>query len=418
LAPKPNPCYLAFALPKQKKVIRDQWPRVYWTPKRGVLRLCVDSRKTGFPAGKREFWDTEAEALASAQQIARIKENEGALSFLELTPAERRDAAEALSLLDGAGTLLDAARSFMRERDRQSSRAQVPSVSEAIKLYLSTKEAEEARSELSRLTLYDIKSKLRIVAAEFGHLSSLSEIDEAAVETFLRKRSLAPRSKQALRTKLSQLLNYARRQKWIVTNPTENVKVRIRTKDVEILSVEEVDRLLRVVSKEPAVAPFILVQTFGGLRPYEALRLRWEKIHFETAQLEVAGTTSKVRETRFVTMNPTLIEWLLPYRQKSGPIKGPRFERVLVKLKRAAGFCNQSGAITWPKDVLRHCYGSYWLAVHKDRAHLAEQMGTSLNMIKRHYRRAIPESVAQEFWKLSPSPAKPGKIILMDAAAG
>jgi hypothetical protein len=38
--------------------------------------------------------------------------------------------------------------------------------------------------------------------------------------------------------------------------------------------------------------------------------------------------------------------------------------------------------------------------VHKDRAHLAELMGTSLDMIKSHYKRAIPETVAYEFWKV------------------
>jgi len=29
-----------------------------------------------------------------------------------------------------------------------------------------------------------------------------------------------------------------------------------------------------------------------------------------------------------------------------------------------------------PRDVLRHSYGSYWLVKHKNRAQLAENMGT------------------------------------------
>jgi len=54
----------------------------------------------------------------------------------------------------------------------------------------------------------------------------------------------------------------------------------------------------------------------------------------------------------------------------------------------------------------------YWLAVHQDRAQLAELIGTSLAMIKTHYKRAIPREVAEEFWKLIPSPPEaPGKII-------
>ena len=91
-----------YPMAKLKKVIRDSWPRVYWTPKNGRLALCVDSRKTGFAAGRREFWNNSAEALASAEAIARIKDNEGASSFTELSPPQRRDAGEALAFLNGS----------------------------------------------------------------------------------------------------------------------------------------------------------------------------------------------------------------------------------------------------------------------------------------------------------------------------
>jgi hypothetical protein len=113
-------------------------------------------------------------------------------------------------------------------------------------------------------------------------------------------------------------------------------------------------------------------------------------------------------------MEPLLAEWLLPFRAKKGPITGPYFVDTLRDVKAAAGF---SGTRPWPKDVLRHCFGSYWLAVHKDRAHLAELMGTSLEMIKTHYKRAIPQPVAKGFWKLAPGPREPGKIISISAAA-
>jgi hypothetical protein len=153
-----------------------------------------------------------------------------------------------------------------------------------------------------------------------------------------------------------------------------------------------------------------------GLRPFEAAQLRWERIHFETRQIETASQTSKTRETRFVEMEPLLAAWLLPFRAKAGPIRGPFFAETLQAVKVSAGFTfGDDKTRPWPKDVLRHCFGSYWLAVHKDRAHLAELMGTSLDMIKGHYKRAIPQPVAEEFWKLTPSPTvSPSKIIPMD----
>ena len=405
---------------KKKNILRDEWPRVLWTRKRGTLQLCVDSRKTGFVAGKREFFNTPAEALAVAEQIARQKDNEGAKSFAEVDPSQRRDAAEALAVLaDCGGSLLDAARLFVREKERLAKLIDVPTVNVAIDGYLETKRAEEAKGEICRLTLYEIESKMRIVRAEFGEFK-VTEIDEVKIQKFLRNLPHRAQGKANIRTKLSQFLNYCRREgKWITSNATDNIKVRVKTGDVIILGVEDVKKLLVAAQNcdcPATVLPYLVVQLFGGLRPFEAARLDWERVHFDTKQIEVLGETSKTRETRFVQMESRLIEWLLPFRKARGSIIGPEFVDALRAVKQAAGFTfGEDESNPWVKDILRHCYGSYWLAVHKDRAHLAELMGTSLDMIKSHYKRAIPETIAKDFWKLSPVARKPGKIISMAA---
>jgi integrase len=401
---------------KKKKLLRSHWPRVRRILVRGQEKFLVDSR----PAGGREFWNTAAEALASAELIARQRANEGAASFAELSPAQRRDAAEALAHLDGSGSLLDAARLFMADRTRQAALAHVPDVTGAIEAFLKAKELERDKDELSQLTLWDIQSKMRIIGAELGSLK-ITDIDEAAVRAFLRKLPYRTGYKSAIRSKLSAFLNYCRREgKWIAANPVTDVQIRVKRGDVKILSLEEIRRLLLAlgaVENADAVASYLLVQLFGGLRPWEAFRLRWDRVHFDTGEIEVLGETSKTHETRFVPMEPTLIEWLLPYRKPSGPIvPTTSLKTVLPAIKRQAGFTfGKDKTRPWPKDVLRHCYGSYWLAVHKDRPHLAELMGNSLAIIKRHYRRAIPLAVAQEFWTLSPP--EPGKIISIPAAA-
>src|SRR5271166_1308405 len=197
---------------RKRKLLRSEWPRVYWTPKRGRLRLVVDSRKTGFAAGRREFWDSEAEALASAELIARQKDNEGASSFAELEPAQRRDAAEALALLNDSGTLLDAARVFIRERERQAHLAHVPNVDEAINAYITAKRAEETRGEISRLTLYEIESKMRIVRTAFVELK-VPAVAVAAVQPFRRELPHRTKRKANTRTTLSQLLNHCQTER-------------------------------------------------------------------------------------------------------------------------------------------------------------------------------------------------------------
>jgi integrase len=321
---------------------------------------------------------------------------------------ERHDALKALKHLDGHASLMDAAIAFVHEAERREKLAHVPTVNEAIDLYLSVKRTEAEKGQIVRVTLAELTAKMHIVRRAFDQLK-VNEIDEAMVENFIRKLPHAARARHAIRTKLAQLMNFCRRSKWITTNPCDNVTVKVKNdKDVVILSIEEVKQLLSAAQacEHPAsVIPYLVLQCFGGLRPTEAERLRWERIYFETGQIEVLGETSKTGETRFVEMTPLLTAWLFPYRVKAGPITGDHFAKTLHSVRAAAGL------LPWPKDVLRHTFASYWLAaLRQDRAHLAEQMGNSLAVIRGHYRRAILPSVAEEFWKLTP-PGEPGKII-------
>ena len=60
-------------------------------------------------------------------------------------------------------------------------------------------------------------------------------------------------------------------------------------------------------------------------------------------------------------------------------------------------------ASTWPQDVLRHSYGSYWLGKYKQRAVLAEHMGNSLQIIKKHYRAVVSKGATTEYWRITPT---------------
>jgi integrase len=150
----------------------------------------------------------------------------------------------------------------------------------------------------------------------------------------------------------------------------------------------------------------LAVSLFGGLRPTEAQLLRWEFVHFRTKQVEVRRETSKTREGRFVEINPTLALWLQRFRKKEGPIVGSNFRKDWQAVREGTEF------ETWQKDILRHTYGSYWLPIYQDRAHLAELMGNSIQIIRRHYRRAVPKLAAEQFWKLRPEAKAPtGNVI-------
>jgi integrase len=150
---------------------------------------------------------------------------------------------------------------------------------------------------------------------------------------------------------------------------------------------------------------------FAGLRPNECQLLQWENVHLEEGQITVLRETSKVSETRNVTIEPNLMEWLLKYGGKrTGFVTNqtnlpPRLKRFRAACGFKTNRKNPDGP-RWDEDVLRHCYASYWLAKHKDRPHLAENMGNSLKMIKDHYKRIVPKSEVEKFWGILPGGAK------------
>ena len=68
-----------------------------------------------------------------------------------------------------------------------------------------------------------------------------------------------------------------------------------------------------------------------------------------------------------------------------------------------------------PDNALRHSYGSYWLAKHKNANELALLMGNSAEMIFRHYRQVVSPNEAERFWSIAPNAAE-SKIVTLAAA--
>jgi integrase len=401
---------------KARKLVREKWPRVYRVHVHGRERFMVDARKAGFPKGKRNFYETEEQAIGVAEVLEVELINLGARAFAELSPLQRKDAIEALQILQSFedATLFKAARHYADFLAAEAKRATGPTLKEALALYLEVKRAEHKAGMLRKLSIYDIESKTRHLLVELGD-RRLGDIDQTMVEEFLGKLALSPRAWENVRLKSSQFFNFCVRRKWVIENPASGLAKKIEMEDVEILSVEAAEALLRTAqaaSQAASVVPYLAVSLFAGLRPGEARQLRWDNVHFETHQIEVLKSTSKTKETRSVTLDPLLAEWLLPFRKTNGKIVGANFTKDWKAVRELAGYSQESKP--WPIDVLRHTFGSYWLAIHQDRARLAEEMGNSVDVIKRFYKRAIPRQSAEGFWKLQPF-LQPANILAFNA---
>ena len=56
----------------------------------------------------------------------------------------------------------------------------------------------------------------------------------------------------------------------------------------------------------------------------------------------------------------------------------------------------------WDQDIMRHSFASYWLATHKNAPELAEIMGNTVPIIRKHYENTVLETVACGFWNIRP----------------
>ena len=120
-------------------------------------------------------------------------------------------------------------------------------------------------------------------------------------------------------------------------------------------------------------------------RREELLRLNPKAINHEDGTVTVDGDVAKKRAARHVTMNDTLRAWLAicpPY--ESDKVVCAGFAKKFAALRKKAGVLTD-----WPKNGLRHSFGSYHLATFGNAVKTAEQMGNDQDIVHKHWQRML-----------------------------
>ena len=142
--------------------------------------------------------------------------------------------------------------------------------------------------------------------------------------------------------------------------------------------------------------PAFAIMLFAGIRPAELDRLEWSDVDFETENIRVPGSKSKTNTLRNVHIEANLMAWLSACGDSVGMVKPRNWKRKGQLVRRKAG-------IRGKHDILRHSYGSYWLAVHGDTATLQSYMGHKhVTTYLDHYHQAVKKRDALKFWKIAP----------------
>ena len=151
----------------------------------------------------------------------------------------------------------------------------------------------------------------------------------------------------------------------------------------------------------------LAIAAFAGLRRSELCALTWDEVHLNEREIEVKASKAKTRQRRVVAINDTLAKWLALYAGKKGHLTSTSSSDVWGKWVREMAI--KAGITTWPKNALRHGFGSYFFALMKDENRVAAEMGNSPAMVHRHYRALVNNADCQNFWAICPEDSQSGQ---------
>lgn len=360
---------------------------------------------------KRNFFKTEEDALRFIAKESNHRHFEGSSTVL-LGDELRVDAVRAAQLLQGRATLEQAA-AFWLEHGAPKAPIRVKD------LVAEFRAADTKRGgPRSKNSLKEIRTKLEIrFCAAFGNrwVHELALSDEVA--RWFTRMGFRGNTRKGWHRMLGALFSYAKKHKHIppTLNPLETVEPgRGRPGEVPVFTVEEAEALLRHAEngedeKLHLLIPYLAIGLFAGLRPDELAELTWDDVWKTPGHIEVRPRphARPSGRARFIKIQPNLAAWLAPYRKCT--------ERVLPSASTVARLRRilraKIGHDEWPQDVMRHSFGSYRLAITKNKPALAEEMDNSVAVIDLHYRRPIPQPTARRYWAIRPrgSTRKEGK---------
>lgn len=202
----------------------------------------------------------------------------------------------------------------------------------------------------------------------------------------------------------SALFNFAIEKEYLIHNPMAKVVCPEcqSDKDVEVLTVTQTEALLNAALKmAPAILPYLAIAGFAGIRRAELLRLSWKNVNLITRCISLHPSITKTRKKRIVTIPDNLAAWLQPFAKSEGPIVEPQVSKNLDKLRKE--ICQHAGIKKWPHNALRHGFGSYHFALHRNETLTMAEMGhSSSEMLNNHYKRLVPPAEAQLYFGIFP----------------
>jgi integrase len=382
----------------------------YTNPRTGTASWRVTGTRRNGERIRENFADVQAAQFRHTELEGEFHAANGvaALRATRLTDEQVGVAEAAFKRLERDQDLLTAVDHWLRT-GKPASIKESPRLEEAMAAYL---EWLQTTPELRYKTKENLRGRVKQFVRRMPNLRVVDVLPEH-IEHFLSKLDITPDSKNGYRKRISSFFAWCLKGKrhWCVNNPCYAVELEGLTRNDDhepvVLPVKECKALLRAAEtfENGRLVPYLALCLFGGLRPTEASRVRWDQVNLADRELRLTGAQTKTGTGRIVAICPTLKAWLHRY-QNRDEIYRAAYDLELRGVRERIGYGPKSETKPhlkpWVPDVLRHTAISHYFRKTGSYGRTAEQFGNSEAIIKKHYQGRVSSADTKKFYALRP----------------
>ena len=269
--------------------------------------------------------------------------------------------------------------------------------------------ADADRRGLSAVHLSNLRLRLGHFSRDFGD-RPLATITSEELQSWVATRGGARTQKNFLNT-VGSIFTKHLASGALARTPVTAVRLpKAATAEPGIIDASQLARLLEALPERSRAC--VLVQALAGVRAAEAQRLEWQNISMEHRLITISAGAAKTASRRHVPISDSLLEWLRPLHQGTGPlVQNPN------TLRRDLAIARRKALITdWPANALRHTCASAWCTIESDVARVAAWLGNSPVIIHQHYRALLTRDEASAWFAVRPVTHSEGKVVPFEAA--
>ena len=227
-----------------------------------------------------------------------------------------------------------------------------------------------ADTTLSRKTLIEIRSYARFIKSKWGDLKP-DDLKKNDIDLLLKKLKVSNNTRRKYLRYVRMFLSWVKDEGHILRNPTDGIFFKPDDFNGDFYSPEDTKKLLRyVVEHKKDLIGYYVLLTFAGLRPSEGARVQWQDYRFKTNELYVRRGKTLARH---IILEPVAREWMKLHRENTPQAEPFVNLKSLSNREKAIRKAVLNGA--WVQDGLRHGFGTYFKALTKSVAEVADYMG-------------------------------------------